>query len=153
MNPQKKRSSTGKAGFTLVEILLVIGLISILGSMAISNFSNASQDTRRVVARQQQAALQNAVNSWVAKQISGNQTVSETRTLYNVDPATTTDRTAEGRLDLVQTYLDDTTYLHFKDYTTDPTQVRTGAMDKLTYHLELSEWQNGSYPKVDLIKP
>lgn len=32
--------------FTLVEMLLVIAIISILAAMAISNFSNASQDTR-----------------------------------------------------------------------------------------------------------
>ncbi|MEM7145498.1 MAG: type II secretion system protein [Verrucomicrobiota bacterium] len=147
-HPQKK-----VAGFTLVEILLVVGLISIIGSMAISNFSNASQDTRRVVTRQQQAALQNAVNSWVARQISGNQTVAETRVIYNVDPGTGSARSAEDRLDLVATYLDDPTYLHFKDYTTDPAKVQTGAMDKLSYHLELPDWQNGSYPKVDLIKP
>jgi prepilin-type N-terminal cleavage/methylation domain-containing protein len=153
MNPHKKSTSTGTAGFTLVEILLVIGLISILGSMAISNFSNASQDTRRVVARQQQAALQNAVNSWVAKQISGNQTVSQARILYNVDPDAASARDAEDKLDLVRTYLDDTTYLHFKDFTADSTKVRTAAMDKLSFHLELPDWQIDSYPKVDLIKP
>ncbi|MEM8954742.1 MAG: type II secretion system protein [Verrucomicrobiota bacterium] len=152
-NFQWNRPKTRKAGFTLVEILLVVGLISILGSMAISNFSNASQDTRRVVTRQQQAALQNAVNSWVARQISGNQTVAETRVIYNVDPGTGNTRTAEGRLDLVASYLDDPTYLHFKDYTKDSTKVQTGAMDKLSYHLELPDWQSGSYPKVDLIKP
>jgi prepilin-type N-terminal cleavage/methylation domain-containing protein len=143
----------GRQAFTLVEILLVVALISILGSMAVSNFSNASQDTRRVVARQQQGGLQNAVNSWVAKQISGNQTVSQARTFYNVDPGSGDTRSSEDRLDLVQHYLDDTTYTHFKGYTTDPTKVSTSAMAKLSYHLQLPDWQNGSYPKVDLIKP
>ena len=47
-----------RRAFTLVEMLLVIAIISVLAAMAISNFSNASQDTRAVVSRQQLAVMQ-----------------------------------------------------------------------------------------------
>src|SRR5688572_23773759 len=55
--------------FTLVEMLLVVAIISVLAAMVISNFSNASQDTRAVVARQQLAVVQEAVNHWVNREI------------------------------------------------------------------------------------
>jgi prepilin-type N-terminal cleavage/methylation domain-containing protein len=58
-----------KRAFTLVEMLLVVAIISILAAMAISNFSNASKDTREVVARQQLAVVQEAVNHWVNHEV------------------------------------------------------------------------------------
>ena len=58
-------------GFSLVELLLVLGIISIMASIVINSFSNAAQDSRNVIARQQQATLQSAVNNWVASQIGG----------------------------------------------------------------------------------
>ena len=134
-------------GFTLVELLLVISVIAIMGALAISHFSNASQDTRRVVARQQQAALQSAVNAWVAGQVSGNNSVGEARTSYNT-PATSKDK-----LDLIRTYLDDVTYDHFVENTSNDNQLQTASMGHLSYYLQLPAWAAGSYPKVDLIKP
>jgi prepilin-type N-terminal cleavage/methylation domain-containing protein len=135
------------SAFTLVELLLVISVIAIMGALAISHFSNASQDTRRVVARQQQAALQSAVNAWVAGQVSGNNSVEEARTAYN------TPTTSKGKLDLISAYLDDATYDHFDENTTSDTQLKTASMDNLSYYLQLPAWAAGSYPKVDLIKP
>lgn len=134
-------------GFTLVELLLVISVIAIMGALAISHFSNASQDTRRVVARQQQAALQSAVNAWVAGQVSGSAAVETARTAYNAPVD------SQGRLDLIKDYLDDVTYDHFGDNTTDPTKLQTASMKHLSYHLTLPLWASGSYPKVSLIKP
>ena len=59
------------AGFSLVELLLVLGIVSIMAAIVINSFSNAAQDSRNVVARQQQATLQSAVNNWVAGQVGG----------------------------------------------------------------------------------
>ena len=58
-------------GFSLVELLLVLGIISIMASIVINSFSNAAQDSRNVLAKQQQATLQSAINNWVASQIGG----------------------------------------------------------------------------------
>lgn len=137
----------GNAAFTLVELLLVISVIAIMGALAISHFSNASQDTRRVVARQQQAALQSAVNAWVAGQISGNNSVGAARATYNT-PATSKDK-----LDLIAAYIDDVTYEHFDEHTADDDELQTASMAHLSYYLQLPDWSAGSYPKVELIKP
>lgn len=141
------RSRNPLTGFTLVELLLVISVIAIMGALAISHFSNASQDTRRVVARQQQAALQGAVNAWVARQVSGNNSVGDARAAYNVPT------TSRGKLDLIRTYLDDITYEHFDENTTNDDELQTASMSNLSYYLQLADWAAGSYPKVDLIKP
>ena len=143
--------SNRRSGFTLVELLLVISVIAIMGALAVSQFSNASQDTRRVIARQQQAALQTAVNAWVASEISGTGTVEDARVLYNLDGGSP--RTFEDRLvDLIAPYLDEETLDHFTDHTTNNARVQSHSMVKLGWWLELPTWDSGSYPKVSLIK-
>ena len=64
-----KKNTVDEVGFSFVEMLLVLGIISIMAAIVINSFSNASQDSRNVVARQQQATLQSAINNWVAGQI------------------------------------------------------------------------------------
>src|SRR3954465_987184 len=53
------------AGFTLVEALVTIAIIGIMAALLVTAFSNTAQDTSRMIARQQQAALQSAVSAWV----------------------------------------------------------------------------------------
>ncbi|MFV1995687.1 MAG: type II secretion system protein [Verrucomicrobiales bacterium] len=139
--------SHAKGGFTLVELLLVISVIAIMGALAISHFSNASQDTRRVVARQQQATMQSAVNAWVSANISGNNSVETARLAYN------TPADSKARLLLIKSYLDDVSYDHFVDNTSNDDQLQSASMVNLSYYLQLPDWAFGSYPKVDLIKP
>lgn len=86
-------SKTFKRAFTLVEMLLVIAIISILAGLVISNISNAAHDTRDVVARQQLAVVQEAVNHWVNREVgrvpesaapgSPGATVNQIMALYN----------------------------------------------------------------------
>ncbi|HEY1082125.1 MAG TPA: prepilin-type N-terminal cleavage/methylation domain-containing protein, partial [Prosthecobacter sp.] len=57
-----------RAGFTFVEAVFTIAIIGIMAALAISAISNAARDTNRIVARQQQATVQEALNAWVLSQ-------------------------------------------------------------------------------------
>ncbi len=128
----------------MVEMLIVIAVIGIMSALVISAFSNAAQDTRRVVARQQQAAVQNAVNAWVNK-VSQTQGLSQARTLYNLGG------TSVGRLQIVGSYLDDSTLRHFLDNSkANNNEVKSAALLKTGQHLLLDAWNANSYPKVEL---
>ncbi|MEM6910514.1 MAG: type II secretion system protein [Verrucomicrobiota bacterium] len=132
-----------RSGFTLVEVLLTVAIIGVMASIAISKFSNAADDSREVIVRQQQAALQTAVNNWVAG--SATLSVSELRSLYN------NEADSLARLNLVKIYLDDLTYEHFIEYTDSSNQLETQALSRLGKHLTLPTWADGSYPKVELL--
>ena len=155
------------AGFSLVELLLVLGIVSIMAAIVINSFSNAAQDSRNVVARQQQATLQSAVNNWVAGQVGGyerpdpnnpnlvmERTVSYVRNKYNFAINYWTDAPGgprnsrssggvQGRLDLIRDYLDEDTYEHFSS-TSFPfasNKIISGAMQKTGQYLTLSAWE------------
>lgn len=127
----------------MVELLIVIAVVGIMAGMVISAFSNAAQDTRRVVARQQQAAVQNAVNAWV-NSVSQTQGLGGARALYNGAA------TSKGRLQLVSTYLDGATLSHFLTSTTVNNEVKSAALAKTGQYLLLDTWNSTSYPKVEL---
>lgn len=147
-------------GFSLVEVLVVIAIISILATLVINSFSNAAHDSREIMARQQQAVVQSAVSNWVAAEVG---------TYYDPDPADTTPgkfqsvkdvltryngaTTALAKLALVQAYIDDATYSHITSNTTDADALKTGAMKKVTpqRYLRMPAWSSGSYPKVELL--
>lgn len=133
------------SAFSIVELMVVISVIAIMAGLAISAFSNASQDTRRVTARQQQVAVQNAVNAWVNAESTGiGKGVTSARGAYNAAS------TSLGRLNLIKRYLDDTTFDHFAKYTTNTNQVSSSSLSKTNQHLTLATWSGNSYPKVEL---
>ena len=140
----KSRFRKNNSAFTLIEVVIVIAIIGIMAALVISAFSNAAHDTRRVVARQQQAAVQSAVNAWVAATIDYNTTVGQARALYNGE-ATSMDRVA-----LVSKFLDETTYEHLVESTSVSSKVESQALSKTSQYLSLPDWQGGSYPKVIL---
>lgn len=127
----------------MIEMLIVIAVIGIMSALVVSTFSNAAQDTRRVVSRQQQAAVQNAVNAWV-NSVSQQHGLAQARNLYNLAGS------GKGRLQLVQAYLDDATLSHFLANTVNNDQVRSAALAKTGQHLALDAWASNSYPKVEL---
>lgn len=150
------KSTRSKRAFTLVEMLLVIAIISILAAMVISNFSNASQDTRSVVARQQLAVVQEAVNHWVNHEIgrvttSGGtgKSVTQVMTAYNGASG------AQAKYDLFKGYLDDGTVASLQvDNSTG--KVTSQAMRDVGMYLTLENWTPPSgggigYPKVKLL--
>lgn len=139
--------------FTLPEAILTIAIIGILSTLIISSISNINADAARVVARQQQAAVQSAVNTWVN---------SQTRT-NSADPAAPRIRSTEAiradynsrghsraRLNLISSYLDDATFAHFEEYTTSTSQIKSEALAKARQHLTLDTWGASSYPRVSL---
>lgn len=127
----------------MVELLIVIAVIGIMSALVISAFSNAAQDTRRVIARQQQASLQSAVNAWV-NSTSDKVSLSGARTLYNAAGS------SKERLQLVQAYIDDGTLAHFLANTTSDGEVKSAALKKTDQYLLLGPWDASSYPKVEL---
>jgi prepilin-type N-terminal cleavage/methylation domain-containing protein len=166
-------------GFSLIEVLLVLAIISVMAAMVINAFSNATQDSRNVVARQQQAALQSAISNWATAQIGRKLTIDPdgagalpaktyefsvglTRSLYNYTDwyksTPTALRTAHDRLALVGGYLDDDTIAHFDDNSPDAVtaKITSAAMVKTGTYLQLPKWDDTdlrAYPKVDLIQP
>src|SRR5690606_20845298 len=124
------RSNPRLSAFTMVEMLIVIAVIGIMSALVISAFSNAAQDTRRVVARQQQAVVQSAVNAWV-NHVAQTQGLAATRQMYNEAG------NSKARLLLVKAYLDDTTFSHFLANTTSDNEVRSAALSKTGQHLLL----------------
>jgi prepilin-type N-terminal cleavage/methylation domain-containing protein len=124
------------AGFTLVELLIVISIIGIIAGMVIASYSNASQDSRRVVASQQQVVLQSAVDNWIAGQTN----LSTAQAAYNA--ATN----SLGRLSLVSAYLDDTTAAQFTNNASG--QLQSSVMEQTDQYVTLGDWADGSYPHV-----
>ena len=163
-----KKGNVGEVGFSLVELLLVLGIISIMAAMVINSFSNAAQDSRNVVTRQQQVTLQSAVNNWVAGQVGGyerpdpnnpnlvmERTVFYVRNKYNYAANYWTEAPEiprssrslggiQGRLDLIKDYLDEDTYEHFTRSSSQftSTKILSGAMHKTGQYLTLSAWRN-----------
>jgi len=135
-----------RGGFTFIELMIVIAVIGIMSALAISSLSNGAGDAREIVARQQQATIQSAVNGWVAGQLSGNRTLAQVRADYNDE------ETSVARLALIQDYLDDVSYAHFADMSEGSDEVLSGALRKLDWELSLGDWTAGSYPKVELVK-
>lgn len=132
-------------GFTLVELLIVISIIAVMAAMVISAFSNAAADSRRVLVRQQQAVVQEAVNSWLAYRSGATRSLSSARTEYN--------STTSGleRLALVQSYLDEATYNELVANTSNANKVQSDAMIKTAQYLEITNWPTDSYPKINLL--
>ena len=147
------RSSVRRAGFSLVEALITIAIIGILSGLVVTAVSNASRDSSRMITRQQQSAVQEAVNSWVT---SGSnfrdpatgqlKSTESTRIAYNAASTTS------ARFNLIKSFLDDSTADHFLTFTTSTDKLKSEAMTNTKQYLKLEDWAAGglSYPKVTL---
>jgi len=138
------KSPRDQKGFTIVELLIVIAVIGIMSALVISSFSNAAQDTRRVVARQQQASIQSAVDAWVTA-TSAKSGLAGARSAYNAAG------NSLARFNLVSNYLEEATVTHFQANSKAGGAVKSAALKKIGQQIELQTWQSSSYPKVELV--
>jgi len=126
--------------FSLIEVLIVIAVIGIMGALIITSITNAASDSRMVLARQQQAVLQNALNAWISAATSGTGSLAEAQNAYNA---------AGDKLSLVQDYLQAGTYEHFREYSSGGT-IRSEAMQRAGISVSFTSWPAGGYPMVTL---
>lgn len=157
-----KRSLTA-AGFTFVEAIFTIAIIGIMAGLAMSAISNLSQDTNRIVARQQQAAVQEALTAWVMSQtrVSSTsaqvQSISNVRAIYNALGSTgerfekLKPNSGATDVDARAGFLDQATVDHFADFTTNADRLKTAALDAMKQYLILPNWEEGSFPKAELV--
>lgn len=138
------RGHSEERAFTLVELLVVIAVIGIMGALILASVTNAAQDSRTVIARQQQVVLQEALNAWIASSSSGTNSLQDARSAY------TSASTAMARLALLQPYLHSQTYSHFTSFSTT-NQVRSEAMQRAGLYLTFSAWSSATnYPVVEM---
>jgi prepilin-type N-terminal cleavage/methylation domain-containing protein len=149
-------------GFSFVEAIFTIAIIGIMSSLVVAAISNAARDAHRVMARQQQAAVNSALTAWVMAQTRVGSTaqvrsMESVRTTYNALPTTSArfnllvPNPASPDPSVRAGFLDQTTADHFLDYTTGTDRLKTAAMDNAKQYLSMPTWQSGDFPRVELV--
>jgi type II secretory pathway pseudopilin PulG len=155
------------SAFTFVEAVFTIAIIGIMSALALSAVSNGARDANRVIARQQQTVMNEALVSWVmsntrVKDSSGNETaqvrsLSSLRTIYN-GLLTTSARfnllvpnPASSDLSVKNGFIDKTTSDHFLEYTTGTDRLYSKALKGSSQYFSLPNWQDGGFPMVDMV--
>lgn len=153
----------GSCGFSFIEAIFTIAIIGIMASLVVSAISNASRDAHRVIARQQQGVVQEALTSWVMAQTRVGAT-AQIRSLDNVRTNYNLLGTSSARFNLLVPnpassdpnaragYIDQITADHILDYTGASTdKLKTAALENSKQYLTLGTWQSGDFPRVDLV--
>lgn len=130
-----KRAAPKRAGFSLVEILIVIAVIAIVSGIAVSYIGGASENSRLLVARQQQVQLQTALDAWITAQSSGTAGLGGAKAAYSTDAAT--------MLTALGPYLRDPGV-----FSVSGGAVSSAALAASGKSLQFSSWTDTSYPKV-----
>jgi type II secretory pathway pseudopilin PulG len=150
------------AAFTFVEAIFTIAVIGIMSALAVSAISNGARDANRILARQQQAAVNEALTSWVMSQTRVGST-AQVRSLKNLRTQYNALGTSLARFNLLvpnpssadpnvrNGYLDKTTTDHFLEHTSNSDRLQTKAMKGSGQYLALPVWQEGGFPTVELV--
>jgi hypothetical protein len=139
---------------------MTIAILGIMAAVLVSAFSSTATDASRMIARQQQAAVQAAVNAWVNGESNRVNVINPTtgtaklKTIEEIRTAYNSSATSVGRLNLVGEYLDGTTLQHLtdKEYTTSDARVKSEALSSSKQYITLPDWAANSYPQVVLNK-
>lgn len=122
-------------GFSLVELLVVIAAIAILSGLAVSYVGGTSENSRLLVARQQQVQLQTALDAWITAKSSGPAGLAGAKAAYSSD--------ASAMLSALAPYLREAGI-----FSSSGGGVSSAALSGAGKTLQFSSWGDGSYPKV-----
>lgn len=161
MNTWNRPQSRFSKAFTFVEATFTIAIVGIMSALAISAISNGARDANRIVARQQQAAVNEALTTWVMSQTRvGNtaqvRSLAGLRTQYNALETSLArfnllvPNPAASDLNVRNGYLDKSTADHFLEYTTNSGKLQSKALKSSGLYLSLPVWQDGGFPTVEL---
>ena len=155
ISPSRKRSI---AGFSLIEAIFTIAIIGIMSSIVVVAITSATRDANRIVARQQQATLNGALQAWVMgnMQITAGANAGQWRSLEDLRSQYNATGTTMARFLLISPdvgdgYLDPGTRQHFLDNTINSNRLETAALKSARQHLTLPNWVAGEFPKAMLV--
>lgn len=144
--PRVRKGTVGRRGFSLVELLVTIVILSILASMVVTAVSNAAVDSSKVLARQQQAAVQQALNTWITIYSSGEGGgMEQARTVYNTAGDSLT------KFVLISTFLEPSMASHIQTNSTLD-RLESSALQRAGAYLTLGGWAAGGYPAVNYVE-
>ena len=144
-------------GFTFIEALMTIAIMGIMAALIVSAFSNAAADSNRIVSRQQQAALQSALNSWINGESNRVNVINATtgsaklRTIEEIRAAYNGSLTSLARLNLVAGYLDAVSANMFTSATANPAKIKSDSLNSTKQYISMPDWVTDDYPKVLLL--
>ncbi len=134
---------------------MTIAILGIMAAILISAFSSTSTDASKAIARQQQAAVQNALNAWVngdsnrVNVINATTGASKPRTVEEIRTDYNSRTTSLARLNLISSYLDDVTKNHLFEYTTNSGKIKSDALNACKHYISLPDWTTtNGYPQA-----
>lgn len=140
MRIHRAKGVATRAGFSLVEILVVVAILGTLAALLLPYISPVRGAASQQVARQQQAELQTALGNWIVAQSSGSGGLAAARAAYN--------GAAGSKLQLLEKYLQTATYSGLSG---SGNNVTSTALDNANAYLQFSDWTSGGQPTVQWI--
>lgn len=137
---------SARRGFTFVEALMTIAILGIMAAILIGAFSSTSADASKAISRQQQAAIQNALNAWVNSDsnrvtvINATAGTAKPKTVEEIRVDYNSRTTTLARLNLIAAYLDDATKAHLFEYTTNSGKIKSEALTASRQFISLPDW-------------
>ena len=155
MTPSTQPSRRRTQAFSRFEELYAIAIIAVMCSLVVAAITNASRDANRIVARQQQATLNSALNAWVmgSMRIASGANEGQLRSLEDVRAEYNGQTSSLARLQLIAPatgsgYLDESTRAHFVAYTNNAGRIESSALESGNQHITLPTWVAGEFPKA-----
>lgn len=143
------------SGFSFLEALTTLAILGIMAALVVSAFSNANTDAARIMARQQQAAIQAAVNAWVNSDGNRSDVINATagtgklRTIAEIQTDYNNHTGSLARLTLVSPYMDPTTATYLIGGSSS-SKILSDSLSTAKQYITLPDWTSGSYPQVTL---